>query len=130
MRMTRGIVAHILIFYGQFQTRAVGELSHTLAIDFLPGCLVDQVGLFPVLFALDEFPIADEDIDRAGVEIDAHAVARFEKGKPTAHCGFGRSVEYGWAGRGAALTPIADAGQFGNAGLYEAVGGEHVDDFG
>ena len=89
MRMTRGVVAYILVFDCQFQTRAIGELPHTLAIDFLPGRLVGQVGLFPVLFALREFSIAYKDIDRAGVEVDAHAVARFEKGKPTAHCGFG-----------------------------------------
>ena len=130
MRMARGVVAHILVFDGQFHTRAIGELSHILAIDFLPGCLVNQIGLFPVLFALGEFSVADEDIGRVCVEVNAHAVTRLEKGKATAHCGFGRGVEYGRAGRSAALTSIADAGQFGNARLHEAIGREHVDDFG
>ena len=119
-----------MVVDGQFKARAVRELAHVLAVEFLPGRLVGQVGLFPISFAAGEFFVADEHIGRAGVEVDPHAVPGFEKREAPSDSGFGRRIEDGRAGRRAALTPVANAGQFGNAGLHEPVRREHVDDFG
>ncbi len=128
--MARGIVAHVLVFEGEFEAGTVGELAYVFSVDFLPGGLVGEFGLFPVFAAQGEFTIAYEHVGGAGVEVNAHLIAGFEKGEATAYCGFWGGVENGWAGRGAALASIADARELGNTCFYEAVGREHIDDFG
>ena len=77
MRVAGGVVARVLVFDSQFQARAIRELPHVLTVEFLPGRLVGQVGLFPILFAPREFFFADEHVDRACVEVESARGRRF-----------------------------------------------------
>ena len=62
MRVPGGVVADVLVFDGQLKARAVRELTRGLAVEFLPGRLVGQVGSFPISFAAGEFSVADEHV--------------------------------------------------------------------
>ena len=50
-------------------------MADIFSVDFLPRGLVDEFRLFPVLFALGEFFVADENVCGAIVEVDAYFIA-------------------------------------------------------
>ena len=83
------VIAHVLIFDGEFKTSAIGELANSVAIDFLPGGLMNEVRLFPIFLSLSKFFIADEDIGGAGVKVYANSITGLKIGEATTYSGFG-----------------------------------------
>lgn len=86
-------------------------------------------GLLQFLTAPVQFLIGGENVCRALVEVDAHAVTGFENRKSAIGGRFRRGVEDGRRARCAGLATIADAGQRGDAALDEVIGRAHVHHF-
>lgn len=130
MVVTRNILADVPVFDGEFEHGAIAELTDVSALQFLPGSLADGDGNFEHGAAGGDLFVSDQNIDAAGVEIDANLVAGLEDRQVAADGGFGAGVQDRRAGGGTALTAVAQRWQDINAALDEVIGREHVDDFG
>ena len=75
------------------------------------GVLFVEVRRVPGAAAGGEFGFGDQDVDLAGVEVDADLVAGVEQGEAAADDGFGGDVEDGGAAGGAGLAAVAHGGE-------------------
>src|SRR3977135_525192 len=123
-----------LIFDRRLEHHALGELVDHAALDLLPGRLARRIFEAALLLqrraARGELGVRNQDIGRALVEVDAHAVAGLEQGKPTARCRLGRSVENRGRARRAGLAAVAEGGWRGDAAFDQRRWRLHVDALG
>src|ERR1700722_12101642 len=85
-----------LILDGGLQHHALIELIDNVALDFLPRRLARRIGIAVLLIlgaAIVELLLRDQDIGRALVQIDAHAIARAQQRKAAADRGLWRGVK-------------------------------------
>lgn len=98
------LLCDALVFYSRLEHHAVRELIDHATLDFLPRRLAWRIAVAASFFqrcaALRNLGIGDHDIGGALVEIDAHAVAGLEQGKPAADRRLRRGVEDGRRARG------------------------------
>src|SRR5262245_55382493 len=100
-----------LVFHRGFQHHAVGEVIDEATLDLLPGRLMAWELVAAVALQVRAARVVllsgDEDVGRALVEIDAHAVAGPEDGEASAGGGLRRCIENGWRSRRAGLAAVA-----------------------
>src|SRR5208282_6861505 len=113
MIMARHALARVdaLVARGELEAAARLELADVGAVELLPRRLMVELGRLPGLAPARELGLRDEHVGAPPLQVDAHAVAGLQKREPAAHGGLGRGVEDGGAAGGAALPPVADAGQ-------------------
>src|SRR5260370_22431927 len=102
-----------MIFHGRLETHAGGELIDHAALYLLPRRLARRIFVATLLLQrgapLRELGVRNQHVGATLVEVDAHAVAGLEQGKPATHRRLGGGVDDRRRGGGAGLASVADA---------------------